>query len=163
MLRALELEAIHDSFPEPTNFKKIKEFHHRFGRSPDPRRPTVTSPESRHLRAVLIFEEMQELFDELGVRLMVENDTFKLEMNTNHPIDLSNVAKETADLLYVVYGTAASMGLPIDEVYSAVHTSNMSKLGDDGQPLRRGDGKVLKGPNYQPPIIDVILKGNQNR
>ena len=48
----------------------------------------------------------------------------------------------------------------IDEAFERVHASNMSKLGDDGKPIRREDGKVLKGPNYKPPVlIDLITDG----
>ncbi|MDF3025399.1 MAG: hypothetical protein K0R10_2760, partial [Alphaproteobacteria bacterium] len=45
----------------------------------------------------------------------------------------------------------------IDKVFDRVHDSNMSKLGDDGKPIRREDGKVLKGPNYHPPELDDLL------
>lgn len=45
----------------------------------------------------------------------------------------------------------------IAEAYRRVHASNMSKLGDDGKPLRREDGKILKGPNYQPPVLDDLI------
>jgi predicted HAD superfamily Cof-like phosphohydrolase len=63
------------------------------------------------------------------------------------------LAKEIADLLYVTYGLAATYGIHIDEVFNRVHESNMSKLGEDGKPVYRNDGKVLKGPNYKEPEI----------
>lgn len=68
------------------------------------------------------------------------------------------LTKELADLLYVVYGFAVTFGLPIDEVFERVHRSNMSKLGDDGKPIYREDGKVLKGPNYQPPDLTDLFE-----
>jgi len=73
--------------------------------------------------------------------------------------DLENVAKELADIIYIVCGTAVSYGIPLDRVFDEVHRSNLSKLGDDGKPLRREDGKILKGPNYSPPNIKKILYG----
>lgn len=71
--------------------------------------------------------------------------------------DIYEVADALADILYVVYGTAAEFGIPIDEIFAEVHKSNMSKLGEDGKPVYRGDGKVLKGPNFKlPDIIGVF-------
>jgi predicted HAD superfamily Cof-like phosphohydrolase len=64
--------------------------------------------------------------------------------------------KELADLVYVCYQFAASFGWDLDEALDRVHESNLSKL-VDGKPLRREDGKILKGPNYQPPsLIDLV-------
>ena len=60
-----------------------------------------------------------------------------------------NLLKELADLVYVLYGYAATYGLNLDEAVRRVHESNMSKLDDNGEPVRRADGKVLKGPNYK--------------
>ncbi|OUV26353.1 MAG: hypothetical protein CBC48_15500 [bacterium TMED88] len=61
--------------------------------------------------------------------------------------------KELADLVYVCFQMAASQDWDLDEAMRRVHTSNMSKLGEDGKPIYRGDGKVLKGPNYAPPNL----------
>ena len=66
--------------------------------------------------------------------------------------------KELADLVYVCYQYAACTNWDLDEALSRVHQSNMSKLGDDGKPIYRGDGKVLKGPNYQPPTLEDLIK-----
>jgi len=67
------------------------------------------------------------------------------------------VADAIADLLYVVYGAALTFGIPTAEVFAEVHRSNMTKLGDDGLPIYRDDGKVLKGPHYSPPDLAPIL------
>jgi predicted HAD superfamily Cof-like phosphohydrolase len=75
-----------------------------------------------------------------------------------HVEDLPDLAKELADLLYVVYGTAVTFGIDIDKVFAEVHSSNMSKLGVDGKPIYREDGKVLKGPNYAPPNLEWVAK-----
>lgn len=70
-----------------------------------------------------------------------------------------NVAllKELADLVYVTYGFAAYVGWDLDEAVRRVHESNMSKLGDDGKPIYREDGKVLKGPNYHKPNLKDLV------
>jgi predicted HAD superfamily Cof-like phosphohydrolase len=65
--------------------------------------------------------------------------------------------KELADLVYVAYQYAENMEWDLDEAMHRVHKSNMSKLGLDGKPIRRADGKVLKGPNYQPPTLSDLL------
>ena len=65
--------------------------------------------------------------------------------------------KELADLVYVCYQYAANMNWFLDEALDRVHKSNMSKLGDDGKPIYRDDGKVLKGPNYAPPDLKDLI------
>jgi len=71
--------------------------------------------------------------------------------------EADEILKELADLVYVVYGFAATFGWDLDEAVRRVHASNMSKLGDDGQPIYREDGKVLKGPNYEPPNLEDLV------
>ena len=66
--------------------------------------------------------------------------------------------KELADLLYVTYWLAARVGVDLDASFRLVHQSNMSKLGPDGKPVKRADGKVLKGPQYRPPDLSHIVK-----
>jgi predicted HAD superfamily Cof-like phosphohydrolase len=68
-----------------------------------------------------------------------------------------HVLKELADLVYVCYQFAANEGWDLDEVMYRVHKSNMSKLDENGQPILRADGKVLKGPNYKPPDFTDLL------
>jgi predicted HAD superfamily Cof-like phosphohydrolase len=67
-------------------------------------------------------------------------------------------AKELADILYVVFGTIVTEGLQdeIIDVFDEVHRSNMSKLGGNGKPIKRDDGKILKGPNYQEPDLSFL-------
>ena len=65
--------------------------------------------------------------------------------------------KELADLVYVCYQYATNMGWDMDEAMYRVHLSNMSKLGVDGEPIYRADGKVMKGPNYQQPTLTDIV------
>ena len=65
--------------------------------------------------------------------------------------------KELADLVYVCYQYAENMHWFLDEALNRVHESNMSKLGEDGKPIYRDDGKVLKGPNYKPPDLSDLI------
>ena len=65
--------------------------------------------------------------------------------------------KELADLIYVCYQYAENMGWLLDEALDRVHLSNMSKLDEEGKPVYREDGKVLKGPNYQPPTLTDLI------
>ena len=69
----------------------------------------------------------------------------------------SEALKELADLIYVCYQYAENMGWFLDEALDRVHISNMSKLGDDGKPIYRDDGKVLKGPDYKPPDLSDLF------
>ena len=74
--------------------------------------------------------------------------------NDNFPAE---ALKELADLVYVCYQYAENMGWFLDEALDRVHASNMSKLGEDGLPIYRDDGKVLKGPNYKPPTLTDLI------
>ena len=65
--------------------------------------------------------------------------------------------KELADLVYVCFQYASCQEWDLDQALLRVHQSNLSKLGDDGQPIYREDGKVLKGPNYQPPDLTDLI------
>ena len=73
------------------------------------------------------------------------------------PEHRENCLKELADLVYVCYQYAENMGWNLDEAMHRVHESNMSKLGEDGNPIYREDGKVLKGPHYQPPDLSDLV------
>ena len=65
--------------------------------------------------------------------------------------------KELADLVYVCFQMAASQEWDLDEAMRRIHKSNMSKLGEDGKPIYRADGKVLKGPNYKEPTLTDLI------
>lgn len=69
-----------------------------------------------------------------------------------------DLAKELADILYVCYWTAAKIGIDVNEAFRRVHASNMSKLDPDGKPVKREDGKVLKGPGYHAPDLSDIVR-----
>ncbi len=86
-----------------------------------------------------------------------ENEEYLEEVNNN---DLIEIADALGDILYILCGTIIEHGLQykIEEVFNEIQRSNMSKLGEDGEPIYRDDGKVLKGPNYFKPNIKSILK-----
>lgn len=74
--------------------------------------------------------------------------------------DLPNVLQELSDIQYVLDGTYLSLGLHRYKNFAflEVHNSNMSKLGEDGKPVRREDGKIMKGPNYWYPDMNKVLE-----
>jgi predicted HAD superfamily Cof-like phosphohydrolase len=71
--------------------------------------------------------------------------------------DLVGILDGLADVVYVAYGTALTYGIDLNAAIAEVHRSNMSKLGEDGRPILRVDGKVLKGPQYSPPNLSAIV------
>lgn len=120
-------------------FEKVRQFHRAF-RLVANDRPTVDIPDRiKQLRVKLLAEESEELRAAIAADAIVE------------------IADALADLLYVVYGTAVVYGIPIDEVFAEVHRSNMSKLGPDGTPIYRDDGKVQKGADFTAPNLEAIL------
>ncbi len=93
----------------------------------------------------------------LRYKLMREENEEYLEAANNN--DLVEVADALGDMLYILCGTIIEHGLQdkIEEVFNEIQRSNMSKLGENGEPIYREDGKVLKGPNYFKPHIAAIL------
>ena len=94
----------------------------------------------------------------LRFNLMKEENEEYLEAANNN--DLVEVADALGDMLYILCGTIIEHGMQhkIEEVFDEIQRSNMSKLGEDGKPIYREDGKVLKGPNYFKPSIKEILE-----
>jgi len=94
----------------------------------------------------------------LRYELMREENEEYLEAANNN--DLVEVADALGDMLYILCGTIIEHGMQhkIEEVFNEIQRSNMSKLGADGKPIYREDGKVLKGPNYFKPNIKSILE-----
>ena len=93
----------------------------------------------------LIVEEFKEF-------LQADSD-----MVLMHPQARAATLKELADLIYVCAQYAENMNWDIEQALRRVHKSNLSKLGEDGKPIKREDGKVLKGPNYQPPDLSDLV------
>jgi predicted HAD superfamily Cof-like phosphohydrolase len=118
----------------------VAEFHETFDIAVETV-PRVPDEATRSLRVRLIQEELDELQEALGQR------------------DAAAVAKELADLLYVVYGTAVSCGIDMEPVFREVHRSNMSKIGGH----KRADGKWVKPPTYSPARIEPILASQSGK
>ena len=95
--------------------------------------------------------------NKLRFNLMKEENEEYFEAANNN--DMVEVADALGDMLYILCGTIIEHGMEhkIDEIFREIQNSNMSKLGADGSPIYREDGKVLKGPNYFKPYIEGIL------
>jgi predicted HAD superfamily Cof-like phosphohydrolase len=117
----------------------VKEFHDAFG-VPAAERPRFIEKARRDLRIRLIKEE-----------LMVELEE---AMDSGN---LVAVADALGDSLVVVFGAAVEFGLDMEPIVNEIHRSNMSKLGADGKPIHRDDGKILKGPHFSPPDLEPII------
>lgn len=93
----------------------------------------------------------------LRYELMAEENDEYLEAAMKG--DLIEVADALGDMLYILCGTILEHGMQhkIEEVFEEIQKSNMSKLGKDGKPIYREDGKVLKGPDYFKPDIKSII------
>ena len=121
--------------------KAVQEFHEAFGLGFEKSPTTNLSTQKLKLR----FDLMQE-----------ENEEYLEAAKEN---DLVEVADALGDMLYILCGTIIEHGMQhkIEEVFNEIQRSNMSKLGADGKPIYREDGKVMKGPNYFKPNIAEIL------
>ena len=104
-----------------------------------------TSRPERAKQHNLIVEEFKEFLQAEGMLFLSSNE------------HKENALKELADLVYVCYQYAENMQWNLDEAMHRVHESNMSKLDEYGNPIYREDGKVLKGPNYQPPDLSDLV------
>ena len=104
-----------------------------------------SSVKDRSRQRNLITEEFKE-FLEAEAQLYLTSSKIK-----------QDCLKELADLVYVCYQYAVNMGWDLDKAMDRVHESNMSKLDEYGKPIYREDGKVLKGPNYNPPNLEDLV------
>lgn len=102
--------------------------------------------------------DLGEKIHELRYNLMKEENEEYLEAVQNN--DLTEIADALGDMLYILCGTIIEHGLQhkIEAVFDEIQRSNMSKLGEDGKPIFREDGKVMKGANYLKPNFTAILK-----
>jgi predicted HAD superfamily Cof-like phosphohydrolase len=107
------------------------------------------SIDNANMQLRLIYEEFQELRS-------AHMSMMEYEPEGALPSNEAETLKELADLVYVCYQYAANMQWDLNTTMQRVHESNMSKLGEDGKPIRRVDGKILKGPNYKPPYLEDL-------
>ena len=121
-----------------TNFELVEDFMEAMGQEVNAV-PTFPEEDIQRLRLDLIEEELDEL------HYAIDNK------------DIVEIADALGDLLYVVYGAGHAFGIDLDECFKEIHASNMSKLGPDGKPIKREDGKVLKPDTFFPPDLKTIL------
>ena len=119
----------------------VAEFHKAF-KQQDGRWPQLLKVEDFELRHKLMQEENDEYLDACDNQSLVE------------------IADALGDQLYILCGTILKHGMQhiIEEVFDEIHSSNMSKLGEDGKPVLREDGKILKGPGYFKPDINKFIE-----
>jgi len=129
------------------------------------------TPERLAMRFKLIVEEFDELCEAMDIKVDMKfsylnedeewapaKDCVEAVMETENR-DLPQVADACVDLCYVIVGFCLEMGIDFHAVLEEVQASNMTKMGDDGEPILREDGKVLKGPSYVEADVDRALKG----
>lgn len=117
----------------------LREFHNAFD-LPRAEVPALPRPDVADLRQHLLEEEVAELAAAVQAG------------------GLADIAHELADVIYVALGTAVTYGIDVDPILAEIHAANMTKLGPDGRPMRRADGKVLKGDNYRAPDVRTALR-----
>jgi predicted HAD superfamily Cof-like phosphohydrolase len=120
----------------------VKEFHTAFGLGVSHEMKASLGEQKNMLRFNLMKEENEEYLE------AVQND------------DIVEIADALGDMLYILCGTLLEHGLQhkIEAVFDEIQRSNMSKLDENGKPIYREDGKVMKGPNYFKPNFEEILK-----
>jgi predicted HAD superfamily Cof-like phosphohydrolase len=121
-----------------TNFNKVGTFMKTFGQEVKSK-PSFSTDKINKLRIDLIKEELDELQE---------------AMKNN---DLLEVADALTDILYVTYGAGHAFGIDLDKCFDEVQNSNMSKLGENGEPIYNESGKVMKGPNYFKPDLSKFI------
>ena len=121
-----------------SNFNKVGTFMKTFGQEVKTK-PSFSSDKINKLRIDLIKEELDELQEAMGNN------------------DLLEVADALTDILYVTYGAGHALGIDLDKCFDEVQNSNMSKLGENGEPIYNESGKVMKGPNYFKPDLSKFV------
>jgi len=124
-----------------TNFTEVGKFMETFGQEVQTS-PKIPKYATQMLRLSLILEEYTELEDSVAEGHM------------------EGIADALTDILYVTYGAGHAFGIDLDKCFEEVQRSNMSKLGADGKPIYRDDGKIMKGGNYSEPDLKKVLYGN---
>ena len=121
-----------------TNFEKVGLFMKTFGQEVKTN-SGLSSEKINSLRLSLIYEELEEL---------------KKAISDN---DIVEIADALTDILYVTYGAGHAFGIDLDKCFDEVQNSNMSKLGEDGEPIYNESGKVMKGPKYFKPDLTKFV------
>ena len=121
-----------------SNFNKVGTFMKTFGQEVKTK-PSFSSDKINKLRIDLIKEELDELQEAMGNN------------------DLLEVADALTDILYVTYGAGHAFGIDLDKCFDEVQNSNMSKIGEKGEPIYNESGKIMKGPNYFKPDLSKFV------
>src|SRR6056300_1035709 len=121
-----------------SNFNKVKTFMETFGQEVKTK-PSFSTDKINSLRYDLIKEELEELKEAMKNK------------------DLLEVADALTDILYVTYGAGHAFGIDLDKCFEEVQNSNMSKLDENGKPIYREDGKILKGPDFFEPNLKQFV------
>ena len=124
---------------KPNSYKMVKEFHETFGHPVADEPNADVNSDREDLRLDLIAEEFNELETAVAAK------------------DIVAIADALGDLEYVINGMALEYGIDLPAVVREIHRSNMTKLGPDGKPIYRADGKILKGEGYEPPNLEAVL------
>ena len=143
----------------------VRRFHHVYG-LPVQTDGASLERESLDMRMSLIAEEFAELVGAVygqAARAEIESSYRRAVAADDGTRDTVETADALADLIYVIYGMALETGIDLASVLAEVQRSNMSKLGADGKPVYREDGKVLKGPDYFPPNVEAVLRRRRLR
>jgi predicted HAD superfamily Cof-like phosphohydrolase len=150
---------------EQSAMSMVEEFHNAYN-APVYRKPTLPSYQNAYEEVEDLMNQLQDRFKKstcksrtfLRMKLIFEE--YKELCEAMRDGDFVGIVDGLTDLRYVVYGTYHEFGLaPLShKAFIEVHRSNMSKLGEDGKPILREDGKVLKGPNFFKPDLASILK-----
>ena len=122
-----------------TNFESVKKFMETFDQEIK-EKASFPNDKIISLRYELIKEELEEFKDAIDKK------------------DIKEIADALTDILYVTYGAGHAFGINLDKCFEEVQNSNMSKLGEDGKPIRNEAGKVMKGPNYYKPDLSKFIK-----
>lgn len=129
----------------------VEQFHEAMG-VPERRTPTMPTRAEVLLRGRMKWEKFKEWLDAAGLCLMAG----EVALVAGATPDPAKMAHENADMRVLSLGDDVQWGHPPD-VFAEVMRANMSKLGPDGKPVLRADGKVMKGPNYRPPDVAGVL------
>ena len=125
------------------HFKRVDEFHKAYGM------PRGT---------VIIDQDFSKLTEKDAKRIKLRSDLTSEEYRELATADSpEEIMKESCDLVYVIMGMFVEFGWNFDEAFKRVHESNMSKLDENGKPIYREDGKVMKGKHYKPPYLNDLL------
>ncbi len=119
---------------------KLKSFHKAFGHPTDEEYITGGNNATKALRVRLLHEEFTEVTSAISYKQ-----------------NKAAILKELCDLVYVAVGFADTFGWNFDVAFNRVHTSNMSKLGENGKPIYREDGKIMKSSMYKEPYLEDLV------